>query len=171
MSADWVNDREPYCLTLGPALYFDKFSDRPDIQNLFIEYFNPSSPHFARIADIQTRIAFGSDWTAKVYFVRRLPVQIYENSAPKQPLVHAATLLNILMIAGLGLAERFMIGKDTREIFSQKLAAAWVLDGETIEGTVQDILMQQPHSASARAAAYVVRTKLLVEGHEFFGGV
>ncbi|RYP39897.1 hypothetical protein DL767_002016 [Monosporascus sp. MG133] len=72
-SADWVRDREPYCLTLAPLIIPNvNFSD-PDVLNLCVRYFLPTSPHFPRLRRIQCYLAAGCD-DAQSFYLARLPV-------------------------------------------------------------------------------------------------
>lgn len=154
MEADWMNDREAYCLTLACALPDNVFSNKPNVQELFIEYFDPARPHYRRIHAIQKNTFLGNDWSFRGFYINHLPIQVQEISRSRQPVGQAATLLNILLIAGYELAETFMLGKDLKETFSIKLSTTWICEkgaassriirSETLEGTVMEIIKQRP---------------------------
>jgi hypothetical protein len=107
-SADWVRNREAYCLTLGAALNIHACIATPEAKELFVRYIDPSSPHYRRFEAIQER-ATCSDAELSIYFwVRRLPAKFFtadEHSAKE----HAArVLLNLVALnyrSGLGLEE------------------------------------------------------------------
>ncbi|KAH8901526.1 hypothetical protein GQ53DRAFT_800907 [Thozetella sp. PMI_491] len=155
-SPDWVTGREAYCLTLACAMYIGDFSDEPELQDLFIQYFTPTRPHYSRIVEIQRHIIFGSDSFARAYYLCALPVY-QRGELESQPLLgQAATLLNILLIAGSELGERFLTGRDRAQILDTKLSSTWIEGfftvsedpaeiARTLEGTVREILLQRSY--------------------------
>ncbi|KAG5803183.1 hypothetical protein H9Q74_012269 [Fusarium xylarioides] len=74
-STDWIHDREAYCLTLGCALHLHEILADTDLQDLFIRYVNPSSPHYSRFGPIQSKIIQGDEYS-ELYFLRYIPAQI-----------------------------------------------------------------------------------------------
>lgn len=73
-SADWVRDREPYCLTLLPLIIPNSLDDLDDATvDRCIAYFLPSSPHFPRLRRIQYYLCGGCP-SAQAFHMARLPV-------------------------------------------------------------------------------------------------
>jgi hypothetical protein len=137
-SADWVYDREAYCLTLVPAL------TPPDIEadRLFLDYLNPKNPHFRRIYSIQKRIMTRED-AEQVYYLRYLPFSInlfndYEDIALG---TQAKILLNLLALGFHGsLIERLFANSNVKGIINIKLSATWLtLDRNLISQKRQEI--------------------------------
>lgn len=161
MSADWINDREAYCLTLAGALFdADNFDVTSDILQLFTYYFDPTRPHFRRLPVIQQRI-LSSDDDSQFYILQYLPIRIRSPNSLNLDTssIHAATLLNILAALGQSadLAQRFLMGKHTEDILNTKLSATWLLrprlgsglcQEATIEGTIPEIIQQLPLASS-----------------------
>jgi hypothetical protein len=156
-SADWATDREAYCLTVGCALYSDDdFSDNPEIQDLFIQYLNPTRRHYPRFKAIQTRIWENpSKDESFCFFITKLPIQVLEISTLSQPDGYAATLLNIVLIkpgflvwnTSPPLLERFLAGNNLEELLSTKLCATYIGGEETevemvvAEGTIREMVV------------------------------
>jgi hypothetical protein len=172
-AGDWVKDREAYCLTLGCALNPDGLGyqylpngDVSEIQNLFIQYLNPTGPHYPRIRAIQAEILKRPTRDQSRYFyLTKLPVQVLETQTAGKPSGHAATLLNICLLSAshdyqagtppyhwtmsTNLAQRFLVGKDQASLLTTNLLVTFMdcdqglspaESEEVVEGTIPDIL-------------------------------
>jgi hypothetical protein len=115
-ATDWERDREAYCLTLVCALglRFDYFAHRFDIQDLLIQYYEPTSNHFARLPAIQQRIIHCQD-VSRHYMLGRLPLLRDAIHGLTESQIRAATMLNLLCVSQLDLVPQFMKGKNAMQ--------------------------------------------------------
>jgi hypothetical protein len=140
-ATDWERDREAYCLTLACAfgLRFDRFANRFDIQDLLIQYYDPTSNHFTRLPAIQQRIIQCQD-KRRLYMLGRLPLLKDSINELIESQLHAATMLNLLCACHPSLVPRFMKGRNLMPLLEVRiLVEARQL---TLEGTVPEILSQ-----------------------------
>ncbi|KAM3530793.1 hypothetical protein NHJ13051_001233 [Beauveria bassiana] len=72
-SADWIRDREAYCLTLVPAMMPNPEKLDEAVLDACVAYFLPTSPHYPRLRLIQYYLCGGCSF-AKSYYLARLPV-------------------------------------------------------------------------------------------------
>ncbi|KAM0671062.1 hypothetical protein ACQRIU_001457 [Beauveria bassiana] len=72
-SADWIRDREAYCLTLVPAMMPNPEKLDEAILDACVAYFLPTSPHYPRLRLIQYYLCGGCSF-AQSYYLARLPV-------------------------------------------------------------------------------------------------
>ena len=153
-STDWERDREAYCLTLVCAfgLRFVYFADRPDIQDLWIQYYDPTRSHFARLPGIQDLIIHGSG-VCQNYMLRRLPFLRNAVHTLNQGQLHAATMLNLLCAARPELVSGFMEGKNAKELLEARLSVQ--ANGLTTDGTIPDILSQ--HARYSKGLKWLLR--------------
>jgi hypothetical protein len=87
--------------------------DRPDIQELWIQYYDPTKSHFARLSDIQDRIIHSRDGCQN-YMLGRLPVLRNAVNTLNEGQLHAATMLSLLYVARPEVVPRFMEGKNAK---------------------------------------------------------
>ena len=164
-STDWIHDREAYCLTLGCALYCQSFAADSELQDLFIQYFNPASPHFCRFRAIQERIVISSEF----YYLSMLPIYVRED--PKMVELHdyAVTLLNILLVCDCSLAKRLILDKniDIQEVLSTQVTATFLQCEEASdsvyastgnhEGTILEIAEVQGLNGEFEIRSYLLQ--------------
>ena len=110
-SADWVRDREPYCLTLAPLIMAGKPEcARPVAMELCIPFFLPTRPHFSRLRLVQSYLAAGC-WDAQSFFAARLPIHdptipsvAYSDNDPNLWALAGMLLTNCDVVAAMFLA-------------------------------------------------------------------
>ncbi|KAI3332233.1 hypothetical protein HD806DRAFT_186541 [Xylariaceae sp. AK1471] len=146
---DWVHDREAYCLTLGCAIYSPEFSSSPCIDDLFIQYSNPSKPHYRRFRDIQERVVSNRD-VSWCYRVKNLVTRNVGDGLLVNLHNDAITLLNLTIMKDLNLLERFLDQRHTADLFRTHLSLTFMEgfeeDEEDVatevlyEGTIFEIL-------------------------------
>jgi hypothetical protein len=100
LATDWAVDSEAYCLTLACALHCTALSARPDIQNLFLEYYNPNKPHYHRILTIQRRLLESFDHSSQHYLLQYLPTRVLLLSTMDKAPDCITTVLNIRLVCG-----------------------------------------------------------------------
>ncbi|KAK4214916.1 hypothetical protein QBC37DRAFT_420170 [Rhypophila decipiens] len=107
-SADWVRDREPYCLTLVPLVLQNINIDNPEMLDLCVRYFLPTSPHYSRLGQIQAHLVTGCE-DAQSFLMARLPVydprllpSEYQHNDPD-----AWAILGMIVSYNRTLAERY----------------------------------------------------------------
>ncbi|RYP60200.1 hypothetical protein DL769_008224 [Monosporascus sp. CRB-8-3] len=120
-ATDWVHDREAYCLTLGCTKYSPLFANYPKIQDMFIRYFHPKSPHYRRFEAIQKRILLSKDVVSGVYWVNYLVVRNLGDPALGDLHNDAIALLNILRLSHYGLVKRLVERRKGSELVEAKL--------------------------------------------------
>ena len=136
-SADWVRDREPYCLTLVPRIIRLVDITNPDIIDLCIRYFLPTSPHYPRLRRIQEHLATGCS-DAQTFYVAGLPV--CDPTLPPSEYQHNdqnAWALSGMLSCNKKLAVAFMrtLGWSHDEAAGKRLVASF-LDGRE-DGTAR----------------------------------
>jgi hypothetical protein len=154
-STDWDRDREAYCLTLVCALglRFQYFANKPDIQGLLIQYYDPSASHFARLPAIQDRIVH-SQGVSQNYMLRRLPVLAGAVHSVTQTQLRALAMLNLLCASGAPeLLLRYMEGRSAQELLDVRLTVQAYQS--MLEGTIPEILLQ--HTRYARGLRWLMK--------------
>jgi len=150
-SADWVRDREPYCLTLVPLIIPLVDVAKPDILDLCARYLLPTSPHFPRLGRIQGHLATGCS-DARSFHITGLPV--YSPTLPPSEYQHndpnAWALLGMQRSYNDRLAEEFSRRLDwsSDEAAGKELVVSF-LDGmgddmaqvRTYRGTVAQVYL------------------------------
>jgi hypothetical protein len=144
-STDWERDREAYCLTLFCAFSrrFDYFANRSDIQDLWMQYYDPTKSHFPRLPPIQEQITHGRGATQH-YMLFRLPLlrSDVHTSTLTHVQLHAAAMLNLLCAAKSELVPRFLEGKNAKELLEVRLFVRANMSQS--EGTIPELLSQRP---------------------------
>ena len=162
-STDWIHDREAYCLTLGCALYSQSFAADSELQDLFIQYFNPVNPHFCRFRAIQERIVISFEF----YLLSMLPIHV--RGDPKLVELHdyVVTLLNILLVCDRSLARRLILDKniDIQELLSTQVTATFLqrkiksdpayVSAASLEGTILEIAEVQGFNGKFKIQSYL----------------
>lgn len=156
-STDWEKDREAYCLTIVCAfgLRFIYFEDRLDIQDLWMQYYDPARSHFARLPSIQSRIIH-SPGLSRNYMLRRLPILQNAQQTLTQTQLQAATMLNLLCASAMPPEPllRFMKGKNAKDILQVRLPVQ--VNQSTLEGTIPEILLQ--HTRYGKSLRWILKT-------------
>ncbi len=100
--------------TLACALDGETFDHDPELDCLFMQYFDPLRPHYARFAAIQRRIV--ASWgDERLYLLSSLPFQVVAQSTDHAaPSSFGGALLNMLLMHRYSLAEAFLADKDLR---------------------------------------------------------
>ncbi|KIM97374.1 hypothetical protein OIDMADRAFT_57993 [Oidiodendron maius Zn] len=160
---DWIHDREAYCLTLGRALYSHSFDANSELQDLFIQRFNPVSPHFCRFRAIQERIVISWEF----YLLSMLPIHV--RGDPKLVELHEydVTLLNILLVCDCSLAKRLILDKniDIQKVLSTQVTATFLqrkiksnpayVSTASLEGTILEIAEVQGFNGEFKIRSYL----------------
>ncbi|ENH70495.1 Vegetative incompatibility protein HET-E-1 [Fusarium oxysporum f. sp. cubense race 1] len=135
-STDWIHDREAYCLTLGCALYLHDILAETDLQDLFMLYIHPSSPHYSRFEAIQSRIVQG-DEGSRCYFLRHIPARIHCSTTEYTCSGTAATLMNILLLWSgsmhkelMPMIRRLLAGRQIQELLDTKVTVTFIEESE-----------------------------------------
>jgi hypothetical protein len=129
-SADWVLDREAYCLTLGSALAYGSLCYIPVLVDLFLQFLAPSRPHYGRLRAIQERIRLRSD-ESQAYFVRLLPFSVVDLATGKPDDTGAGILLNLVLLhpgdflSSYDLIRRLLETTSSRGLLDAKLSAVF----------------------------------------------
>ena len=164
LSTDWVHDREVYCLTLSCALYSESFAADSELQDLFIQYFNPASPHFCRFRAIQERIVTSSEF----YYLGTLPIHVREDPKLAELQDYVATLLNVLLVCDGSLAKRLILDKniDIQEALSTHVTATFLqremtsdsvyCSTETLEGSILEIVEEHGLNGGFEIRSYLL---------------
>lgn len=97
-ATDWVVDREAYCLTLACAIYCTSLGSRPDIQDLFLQYYSPYNPHYDRILAIQRQLLANFDHSSQHYLLQYLPTRVLLLSTMEKAPECITTVLNIRLV-------------------------------------------------------------------------
>jgi hypothetical protein len=158
-AADWVLDREAYCLTLGNAIAYGRLCSIPVLADLFLQFLAPSRPHYGRIRAIQERIRLRSD-ESQAFFVKQLPFPVVNLATGKPDDTGAGILLNLALLhpgafvsSYVLLIRRLLKTTSSRRLLDTKLSAVFlanVLDSAsgraekgdatvTYTGTVREI--------------------------------
>ncbi|KEY73582.1 hypothetical protein S7711_09197 [Stachybotrys chartarum IBT 7711] len=152
---DWVYDREAYSLTLGCALGLKDFLVESPTQDLFVQYFCPSNPHFSRFWPIQQQLVFDHEGSS-CYYLASLPSLFHETRDGFRDFT-AETLLCILMTSVEHEYHRSLIWKLTggrafESLLETRVSASFIVDMDEIldemsgartiklEGTVWEIV-------------------------------
>ncbi|WKT48611.1 hypothetical protein QSH57_013541 [Fusarium oxysporum f. sp. vasinfectum] len=161
-STDWIHDREAYCLTLGCALYLHDILAETDLQDLFMLYIRPSSPHYSRFEAIQSRIVQG-DEGSRCYFLRHIPARIHCSTTEYTCSGTAATLMNILLLWSgsmhkelMPMIRRLLAGRQIQELLDTKVTVTFIEESEeeleeagnglcekTLDGAVWEIVQSR----------------------------
>lgn len=161
-SSDWIHDREAYCLTLGCALYLHDILAETDLQDLFMRYIHPSSPHYSRFEAIQSRIVQG-DEGSRCYFLRHIPARIHCSTTEDTCSGTAATLMNILLLWSgsmhkelMPMIRRLLAGRQIQELLDTKVTVTFIEESEeeleeagnglcenTLDGAVWEIVQSR----------------------------
>ncbi|KAI3580999.1 hypothetical protein IWW34DRAFT_831548 [Fusarium oxysporum f. sp. albedinis] len=135
-STDWVHDREAYCLTLGCALYLHDILAETDLQDLFMRYINPSSPHYSRFEAIQSKIV-QSDEGSRCYFLRQIPARIHCSATGDTCYGTAAALMNLLLLWNgsiktelTPMIRRLLNGKQIQDLLDTKVTVTFLARSE-----------------------------------------
>ncbi|RYO81887.1 hypothetical protein DL766_002101 [Monosporascus sp. MC13-8B] len=123
IATDWVYDREAYCLTLGCTLDWTLFADNPEIQEMFIRYVHPESPHYCRFWAIQKRILLANDLSSS-YLLQYLVARNLGDPALRSLHNDAIALMNILRLHQYELAKRLVERRKGSELLEAKLRVA-----------------------------------------------
>lgn len=140
-ATDWERDREASCLTRVCALglRFDYFAHRFDIQDLLLQYYDPTSNHFARLPAIQQRIIHYQGGS-QPYMLSRLPLLTDALHELTHSQLHAATLLNLLCASQTALVPRFLKGKNPVKLLEVQIRVE--SESLTLVGKLPEILSQ-----------------------------
>ncbi|RYP02202.1 hypothetical protein DL765_010768 [Monosporascus sp. GIB2] len=120
-ATDWVHDREAYCLTLGCTQYSPLFANSPEIQDMFIRYLNPESPHYCRFSAIQIQILRNEDDESGSYLLQYLVARNFGDPALRSLHNHAIALMNLLRLHHYELAKRLVERRMGTELLEVKL--------------------------------------------------
>ena len=162
--ADWVRDREAYCLTLVPLIMpTEPDSIDPDTLELCVQYFLPTSSHFPRLRTIQYYLVAGCS-SARAFYIARLPVynpavapSQYEGNDP-----NVWALLAMLMTNSRAVAHVFRrkLGWDENEAGDKEIEAAFFIRGK---GTAM-VQAKSHHGSLAQVASIRGKHQLQIMG-------
>lgn len=138
LTTDWIADRESYCLTVACSIYCDAFTARPDIQDLFLQYFNFKNPHYRRIPQIQQRIIDSWDPIAQTYLLRCMHMHVRLLPTMDDAPEYLATVLNIRLVRGKH------YNKDDQTLVERCLAVYGVKSEEEVSQTVLSVTVVRP---------------------------
>ncbi|RYP67362.1 hypothetical protein DL770_008632 [Monosporascus sp. CRB-9-2] len=125
IATDWVHDREAYCLTLGCTQH-SLLANYPEIQDMFIRYYHPESPHYCRFGAIQKRILLAKDDVSSSYLVKNLVTRNLGVPALRNLHNDAIALLNILRLHRYELAKRLLEQGNASELLEAKLRVSFL---------------------------------------------
>ncbi len=111
-----------------------------------IQYFDPTSNHFARLPAIQQRI-IRHQAGSRSYMLGRLPLLTDALHELTQSQLHAAKFLNLLCASQTFLVPRFMKGKDPVQLLEVRIRVE--LKSLRLVGTVPEILSQSKISSKS----------------------
>jgi hypothetical protein len=161
-NTDWIHDREAYCLTLGCALYLHDILAENDLQDLFMRYINPSSPHYSRFEAIQSKIV-QSDENSRCYFLRHIPARVQWATTQGENGGSGAALMNLLLLRHhsiqrelMPMIRRLLSGRQIQELLDARVIATFLDEAEeeldstgnrlcenTLDGTVWEIVQSR----------------------------
>ncbi|KAF5709336.1 heterokaryon incompatibility protein het-E-1 [Fusarium globosum] len=131
-NTDWIHDREAYCLTLGCALYIHDILAESDLQDLFLRYINPCSPHYSRFEAIQSKIV-QSDENSSCYFLRHIPARFHCSETKDTCFGSAAALMNLLLLRHqsiqkglMPMIRRLLEGRPVQELLDVRVTATFL---------------------------------------------
>lgn len=131
-NTDWIHDREAYCLTLGCALYIHDILADSDLQDLFLRYINPCSPHYSRFEAIQSKIV-QSDENSSCYFLRHIPARFHCSETKDTCFGSAAALMNLLLLRHqsiqkglMPMIRRLLEGRPVQEFLNVRVTATFL---------------------------------------------
>ncbi|SCO52714.1 uncharacterized protein FFMR_11153 [Fusarium fujikuroi] len=131
-NTDWIHDREAYCLTLGCALYIHDILAESDLQDLFLRYINPCSPHYSRFEAIQSKIV-QSDENSSCYFLRHIPARFHCSEKKDTCFGSAAALMNLLLLRHqsiqkglIPMIRRLLEGRPVQELLNVRVTATFL---------------------------------------------
>ncbi|RYP78839.1 hypothetical protein DL771_000224 [Monosporascus sp. 5C6A] len=124
-ATDWVHDREAYCLTLGCARHL-LLANNPEIQDMFIRYYHPESPHYRRFRAIQKRILLTEDNVSSRYLVKNLVARNLGDPALRNLHGDAIALLNMLRVHDSELARALAKQGNASELLEAKLRVSFL---------------------------------------------
>lgn len=135
-STDWIHDREAYCLTLGCALHMHEILAETHLQDLFIRYLNPSSPHYTRFGPIQSKIIQGDEYS-KCYFLRHIPARVGFPVRQETFYGSAGALMNLILLRHhsiqmglMPMTRRLLAGRRMQELLSARLTATFLVEAK-----------------------------------------
>ncbi|TVY63617.1 Vegetative incompatibility protein HET-E-1 [Fusarium oxysporum f. sp. cubense] len=131
-NTDWIHDREAYCLTLGCALYMHDILTDSDLQDLFLQYINPSAAHYSRFEAIQSKIVKG-DENSRCYFLRHIPARVQWVPTEDDNSGSGAALMNLLLLRHhsiqrelLPMIRRLLSGRQIQELLNARVTATFL---------------------------------------------
>ncbi|KAF5600091.1 ankyrin repeat [Fusarium pseudoanthophilum] len=131
-NADWIHDREAYCLTLGCTLYMDDTLADSDLQDMFLRYINPCAPHYSRFEAIQFKIV-QSDEDSRCYFLRHIPARIEWATTENEVGGLGVALMNLLLLRHqsmqrelMPLIRRLLSGRKVQELLNATVTATFL---------------------------------------------
>ncbi|KAG4267356.1 hypothetical protein FPRO04_12980 [Fusarium proliferatum] len=131
-NTDWIHDREAYCLTLGCALYIHDILAESDLQDLFLRYINPCSPHYSRFEAIQSKIV-QSEENSSCYFLRHIPARFHCSETKDTCFGSAAALMNLLLLRHqsiqkglMPMIRRLLEGRPVQEFLNVRVTATFL---------------------------------------------
>ncbi|KAG4283041.1 hypothetical protein FPRO06_09714 [Fusarium proliferatum] len=131
-NTDWIHDREAYCLTLGCALYIHDILAESDLQDLFLRYINPCSPHYSRFEAIQSKIV-QSDENSSCYFLRHIPARFHCSETKDTCFGSAEALMNLLLLRHqsiqkglMPMIRRLLEGRPVQELLDVRVTATFL---------------------------------------------
>jgi len=95
---DWARDREAYCLTLGCALNIHTCLAKAEAKDLFVQYIDPSKPHYRRFRGIQQRATCRNRDGSFSFWLRRLPAEFIGTPEDGEAEHAARILFNLFML-------------------------------------------------------------------------
>ena len=141
-ATDWVTDREAYCLTLVPACQ----NPDPAVRRSLLKYFDPSEPHFARIAAIQRRLMEMPDKSHFYIEILAIQVQVVGDLEPqtrRETTSKAGILLNMMMVNSDDLLEGHE-GFDMEKLLNTEIIVTYIEpdDDEGHPKTTKEVKVQ-----------------------------